>query len=197
MPPAADPRVDAYIEAARPFARPILRHLRSLVRRGCPEVVETIKWGFPHFEREGVICSMAAFKEHCAFTLWRGGEVLGDSAREGAMGQFGRITTLSDLPDDDTLVAYVRKAAELRAAGTARRKPPKAPRPEVPPPPDFLEALRESPDALATWEGFPPSHRREYLEWITEAKRPETRARRMTQALAWLAEGKPRNWKYR
>ena len=195
--PDADPRVDAYIRASRPFAQPILRHLRALVHQACPDVSETIKWNFPHFVRGGVICSMAAFKEHCAFTLWNASEILGDAARDGAMGQFGRITGLSDLPDDEILGEYVRKAAALRMADTPRKRAPRRTRPEIPAPPEFLEALRASPAALAAWEGFAPGHRREYLEWITEAKREATRDRRIAQAVVWLAEGKPRNWKYR
>jgi uncharacterized protein YdeI (YjbR/CyaY-like superfamily) len=199
-----DPRVDAYIDKAADFAKPILNHLRAVVHAGCPEVEETIKWSFPHFEHKGVLCSMAAFKQHCAFGFWKGGllaekypELAG--AEDPAMGQLGRITSISDLPDEETLLRYVREAAALNEQGVKapnRSKPkPKGER-ELEVPDDLMDALRKSPQALATFEGFSYSNKKEYVEWLTEAKSEETRKRRLDTAVEWMAEGKVRNWKY-
>lgn len=193
---AKDPRVDEYISRSADFAQPILKRLRKLVHAACPKVEETMKWQFPHFMHEGrILCSMAAFKAHCAFGFWDGKAVVSDLPNEKAMGQLGRITSLADLPSDEVLKGYVKKALALRVSGKSLPKK-KAARPEVEVPDYFLEALKKNKLALATFEGFSPSHRREYVEWITEAKREETRQRRIKQAVQWLAEGKGRNWKY-
>jgi uncharacterized protein YdeI (YjbR/CyaY-like superfamily) len=199
-----DPRVDAYIDKAAEFARPILRHLRELVHTGCPDVEETIKWGFPHFEHKGMLCSMAAFKQHCAFGFWKGAllaekhpELAG--AEDPAMGQLGRITALSDLPDDEALLLYVREAAALNDQGVKspnRSKPKPKEERTLEVPDDLSAALRKNPPALATFEGFSYSNKKEYVEWLTEAKSEETRKRRLDQAVEWMAEGKVRNWKY-
>jgi uncharacterized protein YdeI (YjbR/CyaY-like superfamily) len=193
-----DPRVDAYIEKSAEFARPILSHLREVVHAACPQAEETIKWGFPHFTYQGTLCSMASFKSHCAFGFWKGEAVVGTgAAAEKAMGQFGRITSLADLPPRKTLAAYVKKAKALNEAeGPGRPGPKRKERGEVEIPDDLRAALRTDRKARATFEAFPPSHRREYVEWITEAMRPETRAKRLATTLEWLAEGKGRNWKY-
>lgn len=205
--PTTDPRVDAYLDEAEPFAEPILRHLRGLIHEVIPEVEETIKWNFPHFvlpgakgkQAGGTICSFAAFKEHCTLAFWNAPEVVGDAAVEGAMGEFGRITSLDDLPDEETLRGYLSTAVRLRASGAKDRRMGGGaePRPEPAVPRELAEALAAHDRARATWEGFPPSHRREYVEWLTEAKRETTREKRLAQALEWLAEGKDRNWKYR
>ena len=197
-----DPRVDAYIDKAADFAKPILIHLRDLVHAGCPEVEETIKWGFPHFDYKGVLCSMAAFKAHCAFGFWKGtliAEKYPDLAvaEDPAMGQLGRITALSDLPKDETLLLYVREAAELNERGVKspnRSKPRKDRTVDVPD--DLQAALQTNPQAQATFEGFNPTNKREYVEWLSEAKSDETRKRRLDTAIEWMAEGKVRNWKY-
>ena len=192
-----DPRIDAYVARAAPFARPVLTHLRAVVHAAVPGVEETIKWGMPHFMHGGILCGFAAFKAHCAFYVRRGDLLLGTDARGGAMGQFGRITTVSDLPPKATLAKLLRAAAR---ADEARAKAPRAarrrPRPEANVPPDLAAALRANAKARATFEGFSPSRRREYVEWIVEAKGPDTRARRLAQAILWMAEGKSRNWKY-
>lgn len=192
-----DPRVDAYISGRADFARPILEHLRGTVHAACPEAEEAIKWGMPAFLYKGrMLASMAAFKAHATFAFWRGGEVVGEeNARDGAMGQFGRITSIEDLPPPEELAALVRKAASLadQAPAPRRAKAPKAP---VQVPEDLSRAIAANPAASATFESFPPSCRRDYAEWVAEAKRPETRARRIAQAVEWLAEGKRRNWKY-
>lgn len=196
--PKTDPRVDAYIDKSAEFARPILRHLRKLVHQGCPEIEETLKWSAPAFVLEGIVCGMAAFKAHCTFGFWRGEEVVATGRQREAMGQFGRIEKLADLPADREIVALVRRAAKLDAEGPKPAPPRKHPRPEIPVPADFAAALarRGQAAARATWQRLAPSHRREYLEWITEAKAEATRARRLATTLEWLAEGKSRNWKY-
>lgn len=194
-----DPRIDAYIAKSADFAKPILKHLRKVVHAGCPEVVETLKWSMPHFDHKGVMCGMAAFKQHCAFGFWKADLVLerGESADKSGMGSFGSIKSLADLPNEKTLVGYVKKAAALNEAGIkapGRTQPKK--RAPIPVPDYFATALKKNAKARKTFEGFPPSHRREYLEWITEAKREETRNERMATSIKWLADGKSRHWKY-
>jgi uncharacterized protein YdeI (YjbR/CyaY-like superfamily) len=195
-----DPRVDAYIAKAAPFARPILERLREIVHAGCPGVEETMKWSVPHFTYRGLLCSMAAFKQHCAFGFWKGAHVLGPGGRslEQAWGQFGRITSPADLPSKKLLVGYVRKAAALNEAGVKRVAGKAPPRPKAPPraPADLVAALRGNRKAAATYAAFSPSNKRDYVEWITEAKGAATRRRRLETAVQWMAEGKPRNWKY-
>jgi uncharacterized protein YdeI (YjbR/CyaY-like superfamily) len=192
-----DPRIDAYIDNAAEFAQPILTHIRGLVHGACPDVEETMKWSFPHFTYHGVLCSMAAFKAHCAFGFWKASLVLDAPGDDVAMGQFGRITSLKDLPGKRIMAAYVKKAAALNRDGVKVPKPGKtgAVRP-LDIPPDLATALEQHRTALDTFDAFSPSHRREYVEWITEAKRDETRAKRIAQAVEWVAEGKQRNWKY-
>lgn len=190
-----DPRVDAYIGQAQPFAQPILRQLRDWVHGACPAVMETIKWGFPHFEHHGLLCSMAAFKAHCAFGFWKR-EGIVEAASTEAMGQLGRIASLKDLPEKTVFAAWVKKAAAQNESGEKPARAPKTPRAPLEVPDAFLTALRANARALATFERFSPSHQREYVEWYTEAKTEATRERRLAQAVEWMAEGKPRNWKY-
>jgi len=196
---STDPRVDAYIANAAPFARPILEHLRKVVHTGCPGVQETMKWSFPHFDYHGMFCSMAAFKAHVTFGFWKA-KLLADQLPKTttrAMGQFGRIGSLADLPSERALVALVRKAAALNERGVkvpAKARPAARPAPRTPK--DLAAALRSSARAAAAFKALSPSHRREYIEWIEDARRPATRERRLAQAVAWIAEGKSRNWKY-
>jgi uncharacterized protein YdeI (YjbR/CyaY-like superfamily) len=192
-----DPRVDAYIERSAEFAKPILAHFRGIVHDACPAVEETIKWGFPHFTHGGILCSMASFKQHCAFAFWKGALVVDEGSRD-AMGQFGRVTSLDDLPARKVLAGYVKQAVRLNEEGAKAppRAKPKAPRAPLAVPDDLAAALRKDRKAQATFDAFPPSQRREYLEWITVAKGADTRARRLETAIEWMAEGKPRNWKY-
>jgi uncharacterized protein YdeI (YjbR/CyaY-like superfamily) len=193
-----DPRVDAYIAAAADFAQPILKHVRGLVHRGCPDVEETMKWSFPHFDHRGIMCGLAAFKSHCAFGFWKGKLVVDPKTNKSAeaMGQFGRITSLRDLPADATIVAMVREAARLNEEGIAVPRRRGAPKKEAVVPPDLAAALRAAKGARAAFDGFTPGKRRQYVEWLAEAKTEETRKRRLTTAVAWIAEGKSRNWKY-
>ncbi len=189
-----DPRVDAYIAKSADFAQPILRHLREIVHKGCPEVEETMKWSFPHFMYRGMLGGMAAFKSHCAFGFWKGKLIVPE--RPEAMGQFGRIASILDLPGDSVLLGYVREAARLNETGEKVPRKPPQPKKALATPPDLAAALKKNAKARATFEGFSPSHRREYVEWITEAKTEETRKKRLDTAVVWMAEGKPRNWKY-
>jgi uncharacterized protein YdeI (YjbR/CyaY-like superfamily) len=196
-----DPRVDAYIEQAQPFARPILRHLRSVVHAACPDVQETMKWSFPHFDYKGIFCAMAGFKRHCTFGFWKGALLRGSvkgmpKGGEKAMGQFGRITSLADLPGARTLAKIVQVAATLNDDQVAVPRRKAKPKPPLRVPPWFTAELGRNKKAHAAFDAFPPSHRREYVEWVTEAKTEETRARRMAKAMEWIAEGKGRNWKY-
>lgn len=190
-----DPRIDAYIRRASPFARPILKRLRDIVHIGCSDVEETIKWNSPFFEHKGIICFMAAFKEHCAFGFWKGSLIFG-AKHKGAMGHFGRITSISDLPNAKTLAGYVRKAAELNEAGVQKSRPRSRAKQKLSVPADLKAALQRNAKARKTFENFSYSHKKEYVTWITDAKRDETRKRRLQTAIQWLAQGKPQNWKY-
>jgi uncharacterized protein YdeI (YjbR/CyaY-like superfamily) len=197
-----NPGVDAYIVKSADFAKPILKHIRSVVHAGCPDVQEELKWGFPHFMYKGILCSMASFKAHCAFGFWKG-ELLAkqhkslSETRESAMGEFGRITALSDLPSEKTLLRYIKDAVRMNDDGVKRpvkAKPKENRSLEVPD--YFLAALKRSRKALTVFEGFNYSNKKEYVEWVTEARGEETRKRRLETAVEWMSEGKPRNWKY-
>ena len=163
----------------------------------CPDVEETIKWRQPSFEYKGLMCGMAAFKEHCVFGYWKAPLVL-DAAAEAAnaMGYRDKITSVADLPSKSAFRAHVRKAMELNEAGITVERPVKERKPEIVVPADLAAAVRKNKKAQATFDQFSPSHRREYIEWVTEAKTDATREKRLQQAVEWLAEGKPRNWKY-
>lgn len=194
--PTLDPRIDSYLATVPEFALPILQRLREDVHAACPDVVETIKWSRPHFMLDGkLLAGMSAFKAHCGFGFWqREGAAEGQG---GAMGDFGRIATLADLPGRAELRRQIKAAAALLQAGAPRaQKPGRAPRPKLDMPDDFAAALARVKAAQQTYSAFPPSKQRDYLEWVLEAKREETRAKRIAQAVEWLAEGKSRNWKY-
>ena len=206
MPDAqTDPRVDAYIEKAAPFAQPILKHLRKLMHQACPGVTESVKWSMPFFVQQGVILgNMAAFKQHCAFGFW-GSEMKKLLAKDGhiasdAMGSLGRITHLEGLPADKVLLTYMRRAGDLVANGERTKSIDRSMRPAKPRPlripPALAAALKKNKAAGKAFAEFSPSCRREYADWIAEAKRPETREKRLAQAIAWMAQGKTRNWKY-
>jgi uncharacterized protein YdeI (YjbR/CyaY-like superfamily) len=192
-----DPRIDTYIAKAAPFARPMLEHVRARVHAAAPEAEETIKWGAPGFTVDGkILLIMAAFKAHAALNFWRGQELRGGQASGDAMGQFGKLTGLADLPPDAGLDALIRQAAELVRTAPAPRKVKHEPKPQAELHPDFAKALDASPKARAVLEGFPPSARREYLDWVADAKQDKTRAKRIADAVEWLSEGKRRHWKY-
>lgn len=195
-----DPRIDAHIARSAGFAQPILRHLRAAVHAACPETVESLKWGAPSFGYGGkILCSMAAFKQHAGFGFWQGERVVGaaEARSAGGMGQFGRLTTLADLPDKRVLAGYLWQAKMLideRVTRPATKAAMPKPAPAVPD--DPATAMKKNHKAQGTFDAFAPSHRREYVEWISEAKREDTRQRRLAQAIEWMAEGKTRNWKY-
>lgn len=193
-----DPRVDRYIDQAEEFARPILRHLRDVVHAASPDIEEDIKWGTPYFMYHGMLCGMAAFTKHCAFDFWKDTLILpDDDRRDEAMGQFGRITSVADLPDREVIVGYVREAMRLNEDGIKVPRAKRSGSGDDPAMPDaFRVALEQSPEAGVAFARFSPGYRREYVEWIAEAKRETTRARRIATAVKWIAEGKPRNWKY-
>lgn len=190
-----DPRVDAYIAKSPDFAKPILIHLRKLAHAACPEVEEALKWRIPHFLHKGILFGMAGFKQHCAVHFWKGKLVLGDRSRAGVFGNLGRVTALSDLPGKKEILGYIKKAVELNEGGVKKFSTSR-PKKKLMVPAYFLAALRKNKKAHAAFENFSYSHKKEYVNWITEAKREETREKRMKTAIEWLAQGKPQNWKY-
>ena len=192
-----DPRIDAYIAKAAPFARPILEHVRARVHAVVPSVEETLKWSAPGFTLDGkILLMMAAFKAHAALNFWRGQEIRGSEASGDAMGQFGKLTFVNDLPPDAQFDELIREAARLAATAPAPRKTKHEPKSAPNLHPEFAAALKSNPKAKATLDSFPPSAQRDYLEWIADAKQDSTRAKRIATAVEWLAEGKRRHWKY-
>jgi hypothetical protein len=185
-----DKRIDEYINSAAPFAQPILKHIRGLVHKACPEVTENVKWRFPVFEYKGILCNMAAFKQYCSFGFWKGALM-----KEGA--SFDKITSLKDLPADKKLIGYIKEAVRLNEENIKLpAKPKSAIKKELPVPAVLAAALKKNKKAAATFDNFSPSHRKEYIEWINEAKTEETRDRRVATTIEWLTEGKGRHWKY-
>ncbi len=199
--PKPDKRIDAMIAKSADFAKPILIHLRKLVHIACPDVEETIKWSFGAFEYKGPLCGMASFKQHCTFGFWKVTLIpdpkgILQEKKDDASGSFGRITSLKDLPADKVIIGFIKAAMKLNEEGVklpAKKIVPKKP---IPVPDYFTKALLKNKKAAAAFEAFSPAHKREYLEWITEAKTEETRLKRQATALEWIAEGKGRNWKY-
>ena len=190
----SDPRIDAYIEKAQPFARPILEHVRERVHALVSDIEEGMKWSVPTYLINGkIVLGTAAFKAHAIVNFWRGQE-LGFDTRDGAMGQLGKLASVDQLPPN--LDEMIVKAAELSKSAPAPRKTKHAPKPPAEMHPDFAAALDQAPKSKATLEAFPPGQRREYLDWIAEAKQDATRRKRIATAIEWLAEGKRRNWKY-
>ena len=190
-----DPRIDAYIDRAPEYAKPILEQIRKAVHTGCPDVEEDLKWRHPAFMHRGILCGMAAHKEHVTFGFWDQMVGGGGNLREAA-GQFGRLESVDDLPREKKFVAMVKDAVKNRDAGIRPTRMKTAARTPIAMPDDFAAALRKNKEAGAAYDAFSPSHRREYLEWIIEAKRAATRERRIATAVEWLAQGKSRNWKY-
>lgn len=196
-----DKRVDAYIAKSADFAKPILIHLRELVHKACPDVVETLKWSMPCFEYKGMLCNFASFKQHCTFGFWKASlmkdKVLVETAQsEVAMGHLGRITSLKDLPADKKITAWIKEAMKLNEDGVKVVKKKPAEKKDLVVPDYFIKAVKKNKKAWATFEAFSPSAKKDYVEWVTEAKTEETRNKRLTQAIEWMSEGKKRNWKY-
>jgi uncharacterized protein YdeI (YjbR/CyaY-like superfamily) len=199
---ATDRRVDAYIENAPEFAQPILTKLRELVHTACPDVTETIKWGAPAYEYKGILAIMAAMKHHAVFNLWKGELIpevkeLYSEKFSMAMGTFGKITSVHELPADDKIIGWIRQAMELNERGVKLPQRSRSePKPESDAPDDLIAALEQNESARSTFDGFTPAKRRDYIAWIVEAKTDATRQKRVSQAVEWMAEGKHRNWKY-
>jgi uncharacterized protein YdeI (YjbR/CyaY-like superfamily) len=192
-----DPRIDAYIARQAEFAKPILEHVRAVVHEACPDVEETLKWSAPSFVYAGgILCGMAAFKQHASFGFWKHALVVGADAPRDGMGSYGKLTSLRDLPPKKQLIADIRKAMRLNEAGVKSPARKSAPKPPPQAPDDLLAALEKNAKARKTFEGFPPGQQREYVDWINAAKREDTRRKRLSQAVEWMAEGKRRNWKY-
>jgi uncharacterized protein YdeI (YjbR/CyaY-like superfamily) len=189
-----NPRIDAYIAKAPEFAKPILIHLRELAHEACPGVEETLKWRMPHFSHKGILFGMAAFKQHCAVHFWKGKLIIEGKSQEG-FGNLGKVTTLSELPNRKILLRYIKKAWELNESGL--KKPAvKTTKKKLVVPAYFRAALSRNKKAQTTFDNFSYSHRKEYVTWIVDAKREETREKRIKTALQWLAQGKSQNWKY-
>lgn len=199
--PEKDPRIDDYISKSAAFAQPILKHLRELVNKACPGVEETMKWSFPHFDYKGSMCSMASFKNHCAFGFWKGAimkdsnGVLHEQGNSG-MGSLGKITSLKDLPSDNILINYIKEAVDLNEKGVKLPPRKKTEQKDLLVPSSLATALKKNKKAQTVFEAFSPSHKKEYIEWITEAKTETTRDKRIESAIEMLTEGKSRNWKY-
>jgi hypothetical protein len=196
--PKTDARIDAYIEKSADFAKPILTHLRELVHEACPDVTETLKWSMPSFEYKGILCGFAAFKQHCTFGFWKHAllEDLAIPKERTAMGSFGRLTSLKDLPSDATLKKLIRDAMKLNEDGVTVKRTVSKEKKEVVVPDILKAALKTDARASETFNNFPYSCKKEYVEWITEAKTDATREKRLATTMEWLAEGKRRNWKY-
>lgn len=196
--PTTDPRIDAYIEKSAEFARPILTHIRKLVHKACPDVEETMKWSMPHFDFKGPLCHMAAFKQHAAFGFWKQQLLDQDAfpAEKTAMGGFGRVETRKDLPSDKILLGLIRQAMELNEKGIQLPKKPAGKKADLPVPEELADALKKNKKASEVFEKFPPGKRKEYIEWINDAKTEATREKRLTTAIEWIGEGKSKNWKY-
>jgi uncharacterized protein YdeI (YjbR/CyaY-like superfamily) len=197
--PSKDPRIDAYIAKSADFAKPILKHIRQTVHEACPQVEETIKWGMPSFTHKGILCGMAAFKEHCSFGFWKSSLLFdkNDKSADEGMGSFGKLRSVNDLPAKSVLAGYVRRAAELNEKGIkpTPRKKATGGAPLVLP--SYLTAaLKTNKKAGSTFDAFSYFHKKEYVEWLTEAKQDTTRERRLAQTIEWLSQGKKRNWKY-
>ena len=195
--PTVDPRVDAYIEKSADFAKPILAHIRKIVHKACPDIQETMKWSFPHFDHKGTVCSMASFKQHCAFGFWKQSLLEKDAfpAEKTAMGSFGRIASVKDLPSDKVMIDLIRQAVELNEKGIRVAKKPVEKKALIVPK-DLASALSKNKTAKAAFDKFSYSHKKEYVQWIDEAKTDVTRNKRLATTVELLSEGKSKNWKY-
>jgi uncharacterized protein YdeI (YjbR/CyaY-like superfamily) len=197
-----DNRIDAYIAKSADFAKPILQHIRKVVHEASTLITENIKWGMPFFEYKGTLCQMAAFKQHCAFGFWKASRLndpdhLLNPGEEAAAGSFGRVNSIADLPAEAVLKEFILQAMELNESGVKISKPKAtAEKKELVVPDYFIHVLNENPVAKEAFEKFSYSHKKEYLQWITEAKTDATRQKRMEQAMEMMSEGKSRNWKY-
>ncbi|WP_428071186.1 YdeI/OmpD-associated family protein [Chryseobacterium gambrini] len=195
------PKVDEYIEKSQDFAKPILNYIRETVHEFCPDAEEAIKWKFPTFLYKGkILCSMVAFKQYCSMGFWLHDEMTSlkefeTEAEKTNMFSLGKITETENLPSKPQLKKMIVEAMELTDMGvTLKKATPSKTETEVP---DYFQnALNENKKALEIFKKASPSFRKEYINWIAEAKTESTRNKRMDQALEWISEGKGRNWKY-
>ena len=195
-------QVDQYIINSAEFAIPILDHLRNLVHKADARIEEKIKWGMPFFDFKGTVCHMASFKNHCAFGFWKGSLMKDEYSifkeRSNAMGLLGKITSFNDLPPDEILIAYIQQAIQLNEDNIKLPPKPKSTeKKELILPDYFIEALNEAPQAMAVFQNFSLSNKKDYVLWLEEAKTEATRLKRLDTTLEWLAEGKTRMWKYK
>lgn len=195
-----DPRVDAYISKSQEFAKPILEHFRDLVHKVCPDAEETIKWGIPSFDYKGPYCMIAAFKQHCAVIFWKASlmkdaRLIANAKSEVSMGHLRKIRSIKDLPKDKVLISYLKEAAKLNKEG-AKLPPRSKAKKELAVPESFSKAIKKNRKATETFKNFSHSKKKDYVDWVTEAKTDETRKKRIATSIEWLAEGKQRNWKY-
>jgi uncharacterized protein YdeI (YjbR/CyaY-like superfamily) len=188
-----DRRVDAYIEQAADFAKPILKEIRARVHATCPTCEETMKWSTPAFDYKGPMCGMAAFKAHCMFGFWKAPLVVGGANPHN---RYRQIKSVADLPAEKEMAALIRKAMSLNDEGVVVERAPRTKKAPARLPADLVAALQKNKKARTAFDAFSPSHKREYIEWITEAKREGTRLKRIETAIRWIAAGKARNWKY-
>lgn len=192
---------DQYIEQAADFAQPILNQLRSAVYKACPEAEEAFKWSSPSFMYQGkILCSMAAFKKHAAFTIWLGDQLsdpenILQTVGKTSMGQLSQLKTQEDLPKEEILIAYLKEAMLLTQKAVSKKSSAKQKK-ELTVPEDLLAALETDSKAAETFNNFSYSNQKEYVEWLEDAKRESTRNKRLNTTLEWLQEGKVRNWKY-
>ncbi len=196
-------KIDAYINKSADFAKPILIYLRKVIHKACPEIQEKIKWGMPHFDyKDNMLCSMASFKQHCAFNFWKASlmkdkALMLNAASETSMGHLGRITSLKDLPSEKKLISYIKEAMKLNDDGVKLDKKLPSTKTELKVPKELVAALKSSKKATATFNGFSYSNKKEYVEWIASAKTDDTRNKRLETTVEWLEQGKVRHWKYK
>ncbi|KAF2080744.1 YdeI/OmpD-associated family protein [Flavobacterium sharifuzzamanii] len=193
--------VTAYIAKMADFAKPILNHLREVIFSACPEAEENIKWGTPHYSYKGDhLVMMGGFKQHCSFSLYKA-ELMKDAEIQASVkagkkfGYMDKIKDLSELPSKEKLTAYIKEAMVFNENGTAKPKPVKEKSTaEVVAPKEFVDALKKDTKATEIFESKSPSFRKNYIIWIADAKTDETRNKRISQSLEWIAEGKDRFW---
>lgn len=193
--------IDNYIAGKAPFAQEILTHLRQIIHNAAPDITETIKWRQPCFEHNGLVCSVAAFKKHVTFSFFKG-KLLNDSNNIFPTSDNNELTSLkfsvlADIPQDDILTAFIQQAIALNADSNCKRKSTqRKDKDTLVMPNDLAAALASTPAAQSTFNNFSYSKQKDYIEWLTSAKRETTRVTRLATTVQWLSEGKARNWKY-
>src|SRR5438270_1264994 len=167
--------------------RPILVRLRRIFRQASPKLEEAIKWGVPCYLFKGPVGGFAAYKQHVSWGLWKS-RALNDP--EGLLGRgvsvmAGKITKVSEIPPAAKIIALIEQVIALNEAGI---KSPKPPEPELPA--DFAAAMKKAGKAARHYAAFTPARKWQYVNWVTQAKRAETRAKRIEIAVERIGEGK-------